>query len=304
VRQLIRRPEFRKQDREDLRQDLLVGLLEGLPRFDPGQGHRNPFVTTVIERTAASLVQRARAKKRDCRSLCSFNARNEAAAGAPGELAETVGQREHDARRGRHPRTDHELSQLRIDVAEVLGFLPEHLRARALQLMRSSKTQTARNLGISRSTLQESIRVIRAVFDDAGRCANISNSKKVTGHFELEPSRWTGKDLVFRSAEGGTSMELYHYIFRPNVPMADVEGSLLLAVVATESLHGEAQTRLDSSHHIDWARATCVVDAGTPVGRDLNRLFVGFLRHEFGRDAFRVARVGAKPTLAREGAAA
>ena len=69
------------------------------------------------------------------------------------------------------------------------------------------------------------------------------------------------------------------------------EASLLLAVMATESLHGEAQTRLDAGHFLDPIKRACVIDAGTPVGRDLNRLFTGFLSREFGADAFVVERV-------------
>lgn len=73
--------------------------------------------------------------------------------------------------------------------------------------------------------------------------------------------------------------------------MDEVEASLLLAVLATESLHGECQTRLDAAHYFDPARRACVVDAGTPVGKDLNRLFTGFIGREFGPDAFTVERV-------------
>jgi len=85
--------------------------------------------------------------------------------------------------------------------------------------------------------------------------------------------------------------ELYRYTFTPDVPLEDLEASLLLAVLATESLHGEAQVRLDAAHYLDPAKRACVIDAGTPVGRDINRLFVGFLSREFGEDAFRLEPV-------------
>jgi len=84
--------------------------------------------------------------------------------------------------------------------------------------------------------------------------------------------------------------ELYRYKFPPEVSLDDVEASLLLAVWGAESLHGESQVRLDASHFFDAQKRACVIDAGTPVGRDLNRLFVGYVRREFG-DAFRVERV-------------
>jgi hypothetical protein len=90
--------------------------------------------------------------------------------------------------------------------------------------------------------------------------------------------------------------ELYRYSFPPHVPVEDIEATLLLALWGAESLHGESQVRLDAAHFLDPDRRACVIDAGTPVGRDVNRLFVGFVRREFGNDAFRVERVDAIPT--------
>jgi hypothetical protein len=87
------------------------------------------------------------------------------------------------------------------------------------------------------------------------------------------------------------SREIYRYSFEPSVDIAEVEASLLLALLAAESLHGESQVRLEASHALDAEGRTCVIDATGSVGRDLNRLFVGFVRREFGEDAFRVARV-------------
>jgi hypothetical protein len=87
--------------------------------------------------------------------------------------------------------------------------------------------------------------------------------------------------------------ELYRYSFPPHVPVEDIEATLLLALWGAESLHGEVQVRLDAAHFLDADRCACVIDAGTPVGRDVNRLFVGFVRREFGAGAFRVERVDA-----------
>ncbi len=82
--------------------------------------------------------------------------------------------------------------------------------------------------------------------------------------------------------------DVYSYTFTAEVPIEEVESSLLLAVLATESLHGEAQTRLDAAHYLDTEKGACVIDAASLVGRDLNRLFIGFLSREFGPDAFSV----------------
>jgi hypothetical protein len=88
---------------------------------------------------------------------------------------------------------------------------------------------------------------------------------------------------------------VYRYTFPAAVPLAEVESSLLLALWAAESLHGESQVRLDASHLLDVDKRTCVIDAGTPVGRDLNRLFVGYLRREFA-GAFRVEHLAPQTT--------
>jgi hypothetical protein len=87
----------------------------------------------------------------------------------------------------------------------------------------------------------------------------------------------------------------YRYTFSCSVPQEDVEASLLLALLAVESLHGEAQVRLDAAHFLDPHQRGFVIDASTAVGRDVNRLFVGFVRKEFGEDAFRVDRVHTTP---------
>ena len=85
--------------------------------------------------------------------------------------------------------------------------------------------------------------------------------------------------------------EAYRYVFSENVLLEDVEASLVLALFAVESLHGEAQVRLDAAHTLDRQGRACVIDAGCPVGKDLNRVFVGFLRREFAPKEFQVERV-------------
>jgi hypothetical protein len=90
--------------------------------------------------------------------------------------------------------------------------------------------------------------------------------------------------------------DVYRYDFPPTVTFEEVESSFVLALMAAESLHGESQVRLDAGHAADAEKRSFVVDASTDVGRDLNRLFLGFLRREFGEDAFSVERVDAAPT--------
>ena len=101
--------------------------------------------------------------------------------------------------------------------------------------------------------------------------------------------------------------ELYRYNFNAKVPLRDVEESLLLAVLATESLHGRALVRLDATFCLDAGKRSCVVDAATDVGRAIARIFTGFLTREFGEEAFKVERIAAEspisPTMSATGAA-
>ena len=85
--------------------------------------------------------------------------------------------------------------------------------------------------------------------------------------------------------------DVYRYVFDEGVPVEDAEESLLLAVLATECLHGESRVRLDAGYFFDKVKRACVVDATTDVGRDICRIFTGFVSREFGEDSFRVERV-------------
>jgi hypothetical protein len=86
---------------------------------------------------------------------------------------------------------------------------------------------------------------------------------------------------------------IYRYTFGASIPLEEVEATLRLAVLAAEGLHSEAEVRLEGFQAFDSERRRCVIDAATVVGRDINRLFLNFIRHEFGADAFQVERVEA-----------
>jgi len=92
---------------------------------------------------------------------------------------------------------------------------------------------------------------------------------------------------------------VYRYTFKRHVDIDDVQDSLTLAVLSAEELHGRAQTRLDASFHLDRQRRTCTIDASTPVGQDVAKLFTGYLAREFGENAFRVLSATKTPNRVR-----
>ena len=85
--------------------------------------------------------------------------------------------------------------------------------------------------------------------------------------------------------------DIYRYEFSSDLPIDEAKMSLALAVLTVESLHGRAQVRLDASFTLDPKQRTCVVDAGTDVGRDIACIFTGYLAREFGERAFIVRRL-------------
>lgn len=87
------------------------------------------------------------------------------------------------------------------------------------------------------------------------------------------------------------SRTLYRYTFPSSVDFMEVEAAMLLALFGTQSLHGETQVRLDAAHTIDRESRVCLLDATTPIGLDLNRLFLGFIRREVGDESIRVERL-------------
>jgi len=96
---------------------------------------------------------------------------------------------------------------------------------------------------------------------------------------------------VIALLEDRVTRTLYRFKFTSSIDITDVEDSLLLSVYATEGVHGTAKVRMDGEFHVDRERRSCVVDATTPVGQMIARVFTGFLVREFGEQSFEVERV-------------
>lgn len=168
INQLIGRAGFTRQDGDDLQQDLFLRVLQSLPSFNSNQGHRNKFITAVVERHVANILRNKQAEKRDHRRISSLNVMVSIGEDEATELAETIGQRELNARRGCHPRSDEELAQLAQDLAEVIATLPAELRELAERMKTQSVAEIARNMGVPRTTLHESVRQLRQRFEKTG----------------------------------------------------------------------------------------------------------------------------------------
>ena len=92
------------------------------------------------------------------------------------------------------------------------------------------------------------------------------------------------------------SRDVYRYHFDEKTSLTEVRDSLFLAVFSAEGLHGRAQVRLDAAFCLDEKKRACVVDAATPVGQAIARIFTELLTREFGEEAFTVERVVEPPS--------
>ena len=89
----------------------------------------------------------------------------------------------------------------------------------------------------------------------------------------------------------------YRYTFYEGASIEAIEDSLVLAVLATESVFGRARVRLEGRFALDREVCTCTVQAGTEVGEHIARVFTGFLSQELEERAFRVERVSTSGEL-------
>lgn len=88
----------------------------------------------------------------------------------------------------------------------------------------------------------------------------------------------------------------YRYRFHPTVSFEDVEGTLQLAQLATQGLHGESRVQLDVAYVADPEQRTCVLCSSNDVGQSLNRIFCVFLTREFGQENYFVEPIERSPT--------
>ena len=85
--------------------------------------------------------------------------------------------------------------------------------------------------------------------------------------------------------------DIYRFTFAGAVDLVEAEGTLQLAILATEGLLGEACVRMEASYHVDAPRCAVLIDGGTPAGNAVVRIFTALVTREFGPDAFSVRRV-------------
>jgi RNA polymerase sigma-70 factor, ECF subfamily len=169
ARELASFPGFCPTDRDEIEQELRLVLLRRLDRFNPSLAHYNAFVTTVIERYSATILQHRRAESRTYRRCgSSLNQLVDDGDGNQIELGAVLPECQPGLRTRTHFRSSEELQDLASDVAQLLAELPAELADICERLKRESISTVARDLGIPRSTLRDLLKGVRARFDSCG----------------------------------------------------------------------------------------------------------------------------------------
>ena len=169
AKQLVGRARFTDSDRPEIEQDLRIALLERTPKFDPQVRHWNVFVTMVIEQQVATILESRRTQKCEhSQNITSLSVQVMGEDGEWTELGRTVGPEHREGVTGRVVRCDQDQSDLQLDLETVLSELPDEMRDLCQRLKNDSISQVARDLGIPRSTLNDRLKKLRAIFEEKG----------------------------------------------------------------------------------------------------------------------------------------
>jgi RNA polymerase sigma-70 factor (ECF subfamily) len=151
---------LRAATQEDLEQDLLLDLVERLPRYNPEKSALSTFITSCVKhRTAAWLRERFAAKRDPRREVGSLDARDD---------EDTTTRTEVGAFADPQADQENRLRDLRMDLASVTESLSPDLKDLCQQLTTWSVADIARRSGMPRSCIYDQIARIRSHFARAG----------------------------------------------------------------------------------------------------------------------------------------
>ncbi|MBT3231504.1 MAG: sigma-70 family RNA polymerase sigma factor [Calditrichaeota bacterium] len=169
-RQLCKQPDFSLNDRLDIEQDLMIELTERLPTYDPDRASEEAFITWVVLQRIADLIRSQRTKKRriDVEATSLNDLVYVSESGSKEEQWATLDNEIFQEFTGSDTKSHNERIDLEIDLERVMNGLPEDLNRLCEFLSKYSISETARRLGVSRTTLYKSIHKLHEAFEQAG----------------------------------------------------------------------------------------------------------------------------------------
>lgn len=157
---LVRQVGFTSSDFDDIQQELVQGVLEALPSFDPSRSKRATFIARVLRRKAQQMVRdRTRAKRHPSQEAFSLNAAHPLSDDEEATYAEVVAGTDDSGWR---------LRELVLDVDEAVSALPPNLRRLAVLHAHLKPAEARRAAGLAKSSHHRAMRAIREHFSAAG----------------------------------------------------------------------------------------------------------------------------------------
>ncbi len=169
ARQLVGKAGFTESDRDDIEQELMLDVITRLPKFDANKATQKTFVARIIERKISKLIRHRTSEMRDYRrEAFSLNASIEDGDGGSVERGDLVSQENVDPTVAVNSRTGVDEMAFLHDMQSVLSGLPDHLRRLCEILKTGTVSDAAREMGVPRTTLNDHVRKLRSLFEDAG----------------------------------------------------------------------------------------------------------------------------------------
>lgn len=171
AKQLIRRPGFSRSDQGDIEQDLFLHVLSKFRQYDPNRSSLNTFVDRIVNSAAAMLVRERSRNKRSPGGnveIQSLEVKIEHSTGSSKPLWASISDADLQRRTGRAPLSDAELYELVEGVASAIAGLPPELQQVCQSLLERNRSETERELGLSRRKYDAAIARIREHFARAG----------------------------------------------------------------------------------------------------------------------------------------
>jgi RNA polymerase sigma-70 factor (ECF subfamily) len=168
ARRLINHPCFTPDDYEDIEQDLVIHFLLEWPKFDPTRSSERLHISMIIKMRVIYLMKEAEAQKRGGRRRPdSINRSIFDDDGNEVEWLDTIASDAGlwgDAYLG----WNHLSADLRLDIDRAISQLPPPLADICERLKTSTITDVARETGIPRTTINDTIKKLREILGKRG----------------------------------------------------------------------------------------------------------------------------------------
>ena len=170
TRQMLRRPEFRRTDPDEIQQSFTLYLLSRLNDFDATRASFHTFASRVIDSKVMAMIRECWQLRNSSpgRSVASLQMTVEQGHEGSAPLADCISQADLDRRTGNSSQKSQEQFEQSESLRSLLSQLPPELRdvCEARMLMNSKETQAY--LKLSRRRFDALMQQIREHFEMGG----------------------------------------------------------------------------------------------------------------------------------------